>query len=402
MVFAHLPAGFITTYLTKKLWCKKLTKKEIWWTFFIGTLAGVLPDIDTLYYYLIDSSLSHREFITHTPILYVAIFCLLFLIGHFKKSSFVKAISLVVLSSALGHLVLDSLTSGIGWLYPVTNLIYGFLSIPVLAQGFYGQHLFVFTLSLELTVYLIVINVIVWTKIGKKFLRTAILLISIMLVVSCSAALFNLSERMFTRDAGIYYGDLDRDGLANKNDLDIDGDNLANIIDEDANNNGQSNLDEVVNLARTMEGVYYDQTNKKYWSMLARFGFLSNADVVLKSYEAAGIFLSREMEQNYHQQSQSYRYSPADSDFNNSVYNIYVFCQNSGRLVFPGREVIIGDIIFYGDDQVEHLALVVEVDQEQSAWVIDAGIDPNQVVKIESDQVSNQFGKVIAYGRIIR
>jgi hypothetical protein len=400
MIFSHLPAGFITTYATKKVWRKGLTKRQTFWIFVIGTLAGILPDVDVLYYY-VGSELSHREIITHTPILYAVISLVLFLFGYFAKNRFVKSAGCVVLFSTIVHLVLDSTTAGVLWLFPFSKRLYGMLSIPFLGQGFYSQHLFVFTLSLELLIFLVLFNLIIFWKTRRGLLKIFSVVFSLAGLTVWSVLLFNAGQHMFIRDAATYYGDFDEDGVINQRDLDMDGDGILNILDDDANGNSRDNLEEVVQTANRMPGVWYDRTEKGYLGLLSRLGFITNTDVVLKSYDQAGIFLGAEMKKDFQEVSKDYIGHPKDHSFQNKPQNIYVLCKNKGLLLSSEQKPETGDIVFYGDDKINRVSLVVSKIADDSFLVI-AASSLYGVVKIENIKVSRIFGEAIAYGRIFQ
>ncbi|MBU1178426.1 metal-dependent hydrolase [Patescibacteria group bacterium] len=402
MIFSHLPAGFIAAYITRKIWRKNLSQHQVNWLYVVGGLAGILPDVDTLYYYLIDSHLSHRELITHTPILYVVICTLLYLLGCLFRRRIWQSLSVVIFAGAFSHLLLDSLNSGIGWLHPTTNLIFGLLSISVLADGWYGQYLLVITLLIELAIFLLAGNIIFWARYKQRQGKIIVAVVSSLALIFLAVALYNISPQLYVRDPNIYYGDYDHDGVANKSDYDIDGDGINNITDLDANGDGQANREKVIASALAMTDVYYDRTSKSYWGMLSRFGFLSNADVVTRSYDAAGIYLYQELEHDFANNHSGYLGTPNDDQFANSVHNIYIYCQHQGLLQTDEAKAMPGDSLFYstGGESADHLALVVEKVGSEMV-VIDAGFDNEKVVKTSSAVVSQKFGKVIALGKIL-
>ncbi|NQV12844.1 MAG: metal-dependent hydrolase [Parcubacteria group bacterium] len=402
MIFAHAPAGFIAAYVTKKIWQRGLSQLQTRWLYFVGTLAGILPDIDTLYYYLVDSRFSHRELITHTPILYVVVCLTLYLTGYLLKKKFIQALSLVIFFATLSHLIFDSLNSGIGWLYPGTDLIFGLLGISALAEGWYGQYLLVITYSVELAIFLGAGNIILFAKYRQCGQRLIALIISAILLCSGIITLCFIKPHLFARNSNIYYGDYDRDGVANKNDDDIDGDGINNFEDQDADGDGWSNQEKVITTAESMTGVYYDWTNKSYWAFLSRFGFLSNTDVVTRSYDTAGIYLHQEMKRDYKNNPAGYITSPTDDRFSSSPQNIYTYCQHQSLLLAEKQAIELGDIAFYlGENgEVAHLALVVEIENEK-AIVIDAGFSEKEVIKVEAGEVGRVQEKTIAYGRLL-
>ncbi|MFA5880435.1 MAG: metal-dependent hydrolase, partial [Candidatus Margulisiibacteriota bacterium] len=271
MIFSHAPLGFITTYLTSKIWKIKLTKKQNVWFFIIGILLAIFPDLDLFYYYFISASETHRVLITHTPFLYLLFFLLVFLIGYLFKKRFIKLIAFIILLTSFSHLLLDSLGSGIAWLYPSNGLPYGLLSFSTLNNGFYGQNFFAINYSLEILIFTIFLNLLFFIKFKK--IKPILAVITFSLTVALIFILFYINQHMFSINSDNYYGDKDFDSIMNMKDLDMDGDGIANIEDIDANNNGQKNIDDLIETANKVEGVYYDKTEEGLYGLFSRFGF---------------------------------------------------------------------------------------------------------------------------------
>lgn len=113
MFIAHLPAGYLLTrFMQRKLG----TTKYLW----VGLVGSVLPDIDMLYFYLVDDRQTlHHHYWTHIPFLW---FCFAILLAAAalmtRHRRTVAAAGLVFLANIFIHLVLDTIVGGIAWLYP--------------------------------------------------------------------------------------------------------------------------------------------------------------------------------------------------------------------------------------------------------------------------------------------
>lgn len=399
MIFSHAPLGFIITYSTSKIWKEKLTKRETFWIFFIGILFSIFPDVDLFYYYFISSGETHRALITHTPFLYILLSLVVFLIGFIFKRSFVKLVALVVLLTSFSHLLLDSLGSGIAWLYPYNDLLYGFLSFSFLSEGFYGQYLFAIVYSLELLFILTFLGLLFFIKFKKVKLMVVFLVCVIILALTIIPLLFYLNQHMFSNNADNYYDDLDRDGIMNMRDLDMDGDGVLNLDDEDANNNNKSNIEDIIKTANKAKGSYYDKTEGKLYGLLSRFGFLSNMDAVLKPYDYAGIFLGKEMEEDFRENRTGYSKLPSkDYLFQDKPENLYTYCKHNNLILESSEISMVGDIVFYENNgSINHTSLLVE----EPDIVLDAGMEL-KVVEVDIDDVRDRFGSTIYYCRILR
>lgn len=398
MIFAHAPASFIVTFFTKKIWQKNLTKRQTFWIFIIGAISGAIADIDTFYYYLVAATSTHRQMITHTFFLYLVIFLTLFLIGYFKKNQFIKSGALVFILATFSHLLLDSLGSGVAWLYPFNKLLYGLLNISFLNQGFYGQNLFFINFTFEFLIILVFLSIFFCFKFKEKIKRIIFFTFSFIFFSFLVILLFILGRHLFSKNANNYYGDLDNDGIMNMEDQDMDGDNILNISDIDADNNGYDNLDDVIKTAEKMEEIFYDRTEKGYWEFLPRLGFLSSIDTVLKPYDYAGIFLGKEMKVNFQENKNGYMGSFDNYEFSDSIQNLYAFCKNKEFLLGEAEKPKKGDTIFYQKDgKISHISLFIE----EPDLVIDAGLGP-KVMKIKISKVEDKFGKVINIGRVLK
>lgn len=130
MFIAHLPAGYI---LTKTLQSKLRTQRFLT----VGLIASLLPDLDMLYFYLLDNRAHlHHSYWTHIPffwliIAFTAFICISFLK---KKEYFIYAI--IVFSNIFLHLFLDTVVGRIEWLQPFSSTSLYLFTVPN-AYGFW-------------------------------------------------------------------------------------------------------------------------------------------------------------------------------------------------------------------------------------------------------------------------
>ncbi|MFW9881711.1 MAG: DUF1287 domain-containing protein [Candidatus Thorarchaeota archaeon] len=204
---------------------------------------------------------------------------------------------------------------------------------------------------------------------------------------------------MFSKNSNNYYGDKDLDGIMNMKDLDMDGDGILNIDDPDANNNRKKNIEDIIEIAGRMEGVYHDRFEGGLYGLFSRFGFLSNIDVVLKPYDYAGIFLGKEMGEDFKEDSSDYFGTPEkDYLFHSRVENLYTYCKHKDLFIDTQNELKKGDIIFYKKgSKLNHTSLLVE----DPDLVLDAGVE-SQVIEIGRENVGKEFGNINYYCRILK
>ncbi len=160
MFIGHLPAAYI---LTKKIQSKFKTDRYL----LIGLLAGILPDLDLFYFYLIDNKQNlHHSYWTHIPFYWLIIAIItVFTLHLFKKKAYTVA-ALIFFSNIFLHLTLDTIVGKVEWLYPLTNTSYYLFNVPAIYDFWVYNFIFHWTFLLE-------IGVIVWAiylslKQGKR------------------------------------------------------------------------------------------------------------------------------------------------------------------------------------------------------------------------------------------
>ncbi|MBT6401463.1 metal-dependent hydrolase [candidate division WWE3 bacterium] len=130
MVFSHAFAGAALTKLIKKTVSKKMFKKHQNIFYFVGIIAAILPDLDIISM-LFDTSIRHRELLSHSLLPYVLISLIIWIISQIKESKPLALISVIFLVGTLSHLFFDYVAGGIALLAPFTDKIYGYaINLP--------------------------------------------------------------------------------------------------------------------------------------------------------------------------------------------------------------------------------------------------------------------------------
>lgn len=117
MLIAHLPAGWL---LARRI-APRLARDtgEGRRLMALGLLASVLPDIDLLYFYLVDGRRTlHHDYWTHIPAFWAALSALAVAILLLARMSVPWRDFVVLLAGVFLHLVLDTVAGGIAWLFP--------------------------------------------------------------------------------------------------------------------------------------------------------------------------------------------------------------------------------------------------------------------------------------------
>ena len=133
MFIAHLPAGYILSKLVIK-------RDAVYQRSLLGValVCSVAPDVDLSYFYFVDQRQhADHEYITHTPIFWLALAGLLtFALIACRKSGWLIFVAIGLLSILL-HLAMDTVAADIRGLYPFSNHSFNLVQVPALYQPWY-------------------------------------------------------------------------------------------------------------------------------------------------------------------------------------------------------------------------------------------------------------------------
>lgn len=127
MIIAHAPAGYIVSRLIIRTFFKGRTgtgrtDKTYLLLMITGMAGAILPDFDFIYHIFVDSDKTpHHSYLTHMPVFWAGIWLSLLLIGKMRKKWFFTASTSLLCLNALVHLMLDTVTGVIYWLYPFSG-----------------------------------------------------------------------------------------------------------------------------------------------------------------------------------------------------------------------------------------------------------------------------------------
>jgi membrane-bound metal-dependent hydrolase YbcI (DUF457 family) len=89
---------------------------------------SIFPDIDV---FLVGGIAGHHQTLTHTPLFWLTVFFVLFLISTKTNKKSVKAVSLGLLAGSMAHMFLDTfgMSVGVAWLAPFSKQEFSFLPV---------------------------------------------------------------------------------------------------------------------------------------------------------------------------------------------------------------------------------------------------------------------------------
>ncbi|OGE80234.1 MAG: hypothetical protein A2826_03145 [Candidatus Doudnabacteria bacterium RIFCSPHIGHO2_01_FULL_43_23] len=126
----HFAAGYLTTRLTIAGLIATFPQASDPRFWAIGLIASVIPDLDEfVVFYKVgrltgDNKVPHRKFISHSPLLHLAIGAIAFLIANILGSQDWQLYSVLYVVGIWTHFVFDSFGYGIMWLWPFTPRLF--------------------------------------------------------------------------------------------------------------------------------------------------------------------------------------------------------------------------------------------------------------------------------------
>ena len=134
--FAHVGGGIAVAAAVQHFVFKEEIAPS---TILVGAFLALLPDLHTLFALLFGkwspggAMLTHHRYFTHTPLFFLGIAAIIWLVADEKWAC-------VFLSVTLTHLLMDSWSTddGIMWLWPITSKQYSLFPMAIHSGGIYG------------------------------------------------------------------------------------------------------------------------------------------------------------------------------------------------------------------------------------------------------------------------
>ena len=127
MLIAHAPAGYLLTRALARTVFKRVvdpvrSNHGYQAMMAAGILGGIFPDFDFIYHIFIDSDRTpHHSYLTHFPLFWIALLGIALLAGRAGRFRKWLPVTVTFCSSAILHLVFDTLTGVVYWLAPFSH-----------------------------------------------------------------------------------------------------------------------------------------------------------------------------------------------------------------------------------------------------------------------------------------
>jgi inner membrane protein len=166
MFLVHLPAG----YLASRALVRGGQQTQIEWMLAAGMVGGVFPDLDLLYLALLDDTPQHHHtYWTHLPVAWLGCAALAWAATR-KRSASLRLSVAAFLLAWLSHLLLDTVTGDVWWLYPLIDQPYSLVNIEARYHPWWVNFLLHWSMALELAIVVLA----VWLEKTKPLLAARI------------------------------------------------------------------------------------------------------------------------------------------------------------------------------------------------------------------------------------
>ena len=151
MFIAHLPAGYLwTRYLLGKRYATDAQSSLYRRLMALGLAGSLLPDLDMVYFYLIDLRQHlHHGYATHVPLFWLVLFGLTLVSGVILKKPAIRAAAIILFSNVFIHLGLDTIVGKVRWLAPFSGRDFVLIKVPARYGWWVWNFIFHWTFLIE-------------------------------------------------------------------------------------------------------------------------------------------------------------------------------------------------------------------------------------------------------------
>lgn len=220
MIIAHGPAGYLLTKLFANSFFRNSlspTQDSKHYNLLIlsGIIGGIMPDFDFVYHIFIDSDRTpHHSYITHMPFFWICMMSLLLIAGKLLKKPCLSAVSITVCGAALLHLICDTVTGEIYWLYPFSMHPFNVFAVHGTYIWWVHNYMYHWTFLIEITI--VTIAMVVFLRVPETihhlliviqkdkimqaiFVRLGVCAIGITLIMLIGSIKFDFDNRVFQK-----------------------------------------------------------------------------------------------------------------------------------------------------------------------------------------------------------
>ena len=150
MITAHLPSGYILGRTAQRYGVHP-------WLMPAALLGAVLPDLDLIWFYLVDNrAIHHHHYWVHIPFFWFVVWLPTMLALRRWKPCWLPP-ARAFFAGILLHLLLDTVAGDIAWGVPFTNQLFHLFTVPATQSHFVLSYILHWTFSFELMIWALAI-----------------------------------------------------------------------------------------------------------------------------------------------------------------------------------------------------------------------------------------------------
>ena len=167
MMIGHIPAGYVVSRLLSPRLAAHVRDPR--WFLCAGVLGAFAPDLDMLYFHLVDGRMHHHHtYVTHFPILWGSLLLVSAVWWGFLRGERAALATIFALNGFI-HMLLDSIVGDIWWLAPFVDRPFALFTVPALYQPWWLN--FILHWSFALEVALVIWAAWLWRQSGSAIPR---------------------------------------------------------------------------------------------------------------------------------------------------------------------------------------------------------------------------------------
>lgn len=148
MFIAHAPSGYLLGVLLQRLRRSPVILLAC-------VIGATLPDLDLLYFYLVDGRQTHHhKYFSHWPLLWLGLTLPSAIWLGLRRNSAATGAALAFALGGMLHMLLDSFVGDIWWLAPFHDQVYALFSVPARFQPWWLNFVLHWSFIAELAICL--------------------------------------------------------------------------------------------------------------------------------------------------------------------------------------------------------------------------------------------------------
>ena len=152
MIIGHAPGAYIaSTLLHGRLFADRKSARAF---ILAGVIGGIAPDLDMLYFPLVDQRQHHHHsYFSHWPLVWLGLLSLSLLLLRPRPNSRTAPLAVAFAMMGMLHMLLDSIVGDIWWFAPFVDQPYALFSVPALYKPWWLNFLLHWSFALELALW---------------------------------------------------------------------------------------------------------------------------------------------------------------------------------------------------------------------------------------------------------